>query len=68
MLRYFKGIYAAAYPLHSGECDLLAEGKDPQTLSPRAWLYNTWGSWKAWKKYQPLDEIKVKKEPKLSVS
>lgn len=51
-------IYSAAFPLHTGECEKVDSAEVPSKISPRKWLYHTWGSWGAWRYYQPLDKIK----------
>lgn len=45
--------YTAAFPLHEGRWD------NEATENLRRTLYNTWGSWRAWYKFQPLDYVRT---------
>lgn len=53
-------VYCAVYPIHDGEAKEEPNpyiGVDPRHWPSRKWLYEVWGCFGQWTKYQPLDEI-----------
>ncbi|KAJ8256873.1 hypothetical protein COCON_G00190250 [Conger conger] len=54
-----ENVFSAAYPLHEGPLEIPDEDADPQTLSVRQILNHYWAPWGRWKKYQPLDHIRL---------
>lgn len=55
-----QNVYCTVYPLHDSETK---EDPDPfrnvdqRNWPARKWLFDVWGRFSQWKKYQPLDEI-----------
>ncbi|XP_037075179.1 anoctamin-7-like isoform X2 [Pollicipes pollicipes] len=54
-----EGTYHAAFPLHDGEY-VIPKDSDvaPSELNTRQVLYEYWGRYSRWYKYQPLDHIR----------
>ncbi|XP_039617734.1 anoctamin-7 [Polypterus senegalus] len=53
-----ENVFNAAYPLHDGPYQLPSGEFEAKSLNLRQILYQYWGRWKCWKKYQPLDHIR----------
>ncbi|KAK1786069.1 hypothetical protein P4O66_017802 [Electrophorus voltai] len=51
-------VFTAAYPLHEGPYEKPSGPVEPSSLNMRQILYQYWGRWGCWKKYQPLDHIR----------
>ncbi|XP_058849235.1 anoctamin-7 isoform X1 [Acipenser ruthenus] len=53
-----EGAYSAAFPLHEGPFEISTFEVDPEQLNSRQVIFQYWGRWSKWYKYQPLDHIR----------
>ncbi|MGH0125575.1 UNVERIFIED_CONTAM: hypothetical protein FKN15_023167 [Acipenser sinensis] len=50
--------YSAAFPLHEGPFEISTFEVDPEQLNSQQVIFQYWGRWSKWYKYQPLDHIR----------
>ncbi|GAA6098592.1 anoctamin-7 [Tachysurus ichikawai] len=54
-----ENVFTAAYPLHEGHYKMPNSPLNTDSMNMRQILYEYWARWGCWKKYQPLDHIRV---------